>query len=598
MKHFYRPLLLLICSLCIRCGNTEEVKTSHTGYLKSLNKETIIESINYVDSLLLVPNNTVKRQGLLYLKKGINMSKLQKDELAIVNYTKALSFFKKLNYDDLIGDTYWHLASTNTYLSNISLANEQLLIAQEYSKNNHNKELEAKVYGTLAHIQFLYKDYNQAIEYTKKAIAINESENDTLGLSATYDNLAIIYKNTGNFIGAIDYNLKALDLSLLQKDQSGIAKSYNNLGLTSEKFNQTTEAYGYFQKAISINTEINSTNTSAHRNLALLLLEHNELEEAEFYYKKSSQLERNSHRFGIQKHIYNKLLELSLKKEDFKSSIKYMIKRDSVESIFIQKQNDEKLSFVKNEHKAVARENTLKQENDIKNKNIIIFIVLSGFLLLLLIYVIQRHKNTNLKFVQEKLELEQSILRSQMNPHFIFNALSAIQNSLLDNNPIQSASYISRFAKLIRQNFDFINEKSILLAEEIDVLRNYMDTQKMRYQDRFDYEINVFADVDIQDTDIPPLLLQPFVENAIEHGFKNMDKIGWITITISKELDAISYTIKDNGRGFTSTNKDSKTHAIDIFKKRLKLLNNKDEESFVITSSEKGTTIKFSIKQC
>jgi len=183
-----------------------------------------------------------------------------------------------------------------------------------------------------------------------------------------------------------------------------------------------------------------------------------------------------------------------------------------------------------------------------------------------------------------------------MNPHFIFNALSAIQNSLMDNEPIKSAGYLSRFAKLIRQNFDFINQKSILLKDEIDALQNYMDTQKLRYQDKFDYEINVFADVDINQVEIPPLLIQPFIENSIEHGFKNKKDKGKITINISKKDMNICYEIIDNGKGYKTLKKDGKIHSIDIVKKRLKLIGNNDEKSIKMETSDKGTNIKFCLK--
>ena len=209
---------------------------------------------------------------------------------------------------------------------------------------------------------------------------------------------------------------------------------------------------------------------------------------------------------------------------------------------------------------------------------------------------IQFYKNKTLKDEKEKLKLEQKVLRSQMNPHFIFNALSAIQNSLLDNEPLKSAGYLSRFAKLIRQNFDFINEKTILLADEIDALRNYMETQQLRYKDKFNYEINIHADIDINKVEIPPLLLQPFVENAIEHGFKNKTDKGLIQITFSKKEDAICYKIVDNGKGFDVNHKTEKIHAIDIFKKRLKLRENDEIKTFKISSSDKGTIIKFCLK--
>jgi sensor histidine kinase YesM len=123
-----------------------------------------------------------------------------------------------------------------------------------------------------------------------------------------------------------------------------------------------------------------------------------------------------------------------------------------------------------------------------------------------------------------------------------------------------------------------------------------METQQLRYDNKFDYEINIHADIDINEVEIPPLLLQPFVENAIEHGFKNLNKKGLLKITFSRGEGTICYEIVDNGKGFDLAYKDGKIHAIDIFKKRLKLLGNNDEKFFEIDSSREGTIIKFCLK--
>ncbi|HHH49635.1 MAG TPA: sensor histidine kinase, partial [Saprospiraceae bacterium] len=162
--------------------------------------------------------------------------------------------------------------------------------------------------------------------------------------------------------------------------------------------------------------------------------------------------------------------------------------------------------------------------------------------------------------------------------------------------PLKSASYLSRFAKLIRQNFDFIDKKRIVLSEEIDALENYLETQKMRYNDKFDYVINIFDNVDTHAIEIPPLLLQPFVENAIEHGFKRINETGKLAITIFKQQNSVCFEIKDNGIGFENPKNDNKKHAIDIFLKRLKLRGLDEEKSFKISTTEQGTTVKFCLK--
>ena len=119
----------------------------------------------------------------------------------------------------------------------------------------------------------------------------------------------------------------------------------------------------------------------------------------------------------------------------------------------------------------------------------------------------------------------------------------------------------------------------------------------MRFEQKFDYIINLDPNIDIYKNKIPPLLLQPFVENSIEHGFKNKKEKGKITIDISEMENYIQYQITDNGKRFDTKKIDNKEHAIKIFKKRLKLIGNKDEKTFTIESNDKGTTIKFRLIQ-
>ena len=109
---------------------------------------------------------------------------------------------------------------------------------------------------------------------------------------------------------------------------------------------------------------------------------------------------------------------------------------------------------------------------------------------------IQKNKNGKLKLKQDKLILEQKVLQSQMNPHFIFNALTSIQKTIFDNDPVKSASYISKFATLIRQNFEFVDKKEIFLSEDLDALKNYIETQQLRFDDKFNYSITIDETID------------------------------------------------------------------------------------------------------
>jgi ligand-binding sensor domain-containing protein len=150
---------------------------------------------------------------------------------------------------------------------------------------------------------------------------------------------------------------------------------------------------------------------------------------------------------------------------------------------------------------------------------------------------------------QQIAQLEMKALRAQMNPHFIFNALNSIQTFMMKSETEQALAYLSRFAKLIRNVLDNSQLNNTTVAQEISVLENYMELEKLRFTDEFEYEIIVDPSFDANMVDVPTMIIQPFVENAIWHGLLHDKGKGKVTITFKKVDDRILCTIEDNGIG-------------------------------------------------
>jgi sensor histidine kinase YesM len=181
-------------------------------------------------------------------------------------------------------------------------------------------------------------------------------------------------------------------------------------------------------------------------------------------------------------------------------------------------------------------------------------------------------------------ELEQSALRAQMNPHFIFNSLNSIQHYVI-NQDIQGANkYISMLGSLIRLTLEYASKKEILLAEELLYIEKYINLEKMRMQDKFDYSITVDEAVHPDYVSIPPMLLQPFIENAIKHGVKYLeDKKGEIDIAVLPVKGGLKYLVTDNGIGRevtarykTSVTNGHQSKGINLSEMRVALLKNQD----------------------
>ncbi|UMB55439.1 histidine kinase [Lutibacter sp. A64] len=241
----------------------------------------------------------------------------------------------------------------------------------------------------------------------------------------------------------------------------------------------------------------------------------------------------------------------------------------------------------------------------------LIFFLILGTLILILFKIRDREltKKTNKIKAQKKLaEYELHALRSQMNPHFVFNSLNSIQYYITKNEIELSEKYLVRFSRLIRKFFDFSRDKFISLEQEISLLNNYLEIEKMRFGDEFNYKFNIDKNLNLNDQKIPSMLLQPIVENSVNHGLFHNEGKG--TILINFKHQAINqYTVEiiDNGVGLKKAKqiKDQsiKTHiskSSDIIKDRIHLLN-QSHEWFVTYNiyeieNNGGTCVKLTFK--
>jgi len=228
----------------------------------------------------------------------------------------------------------------------------------------------------------------------------------------------------------------------------------------------------------------------------------------------------------------------------------------------------------------LSLENELK-ESRLQQKNYFLFGSIGLFILFLMFGFILYRQN-KLKTSQQMLVLQQKLLRSQMNPHFIFNSLTSIQNYMLDEESFKVSKYLSRFSKLVRNILDSSIEENVPIEQEISTIENYIELQKIRFKSKFDYTLEVDEAIDQQNTTIPPMLAQPFIENSIEHGIKHKKTKGNIHIHFSLLKNMIVLEVEDDGVGrekakeiLNRQNLDHKSMATDITRERIRVMNKK-----------------------
>lgn len=199
----------------------------------------------------------------------------------------------------------------------------------------------------------------------------------------------------------------------------------------------------------------------------------------------------------------------------------------------------------------------------------------------------QQLKESLLLTENKRLELEQKALRLHMNPHFIFNAINAIDGFYAQGENDAGKRYINRFSKILRTLLDHSSHKLISLQKEVELLINYLELNKLRFPDKFNYRINIDRNLDVENIAIPPMILQPFVENSIIHGIAPLKKEGLIEINMSAKGAYLFCEVKDNGIGLQRSrviNKDRihKSTGIQVSIERIKANCKNKEDNYKI----------------
>jgi tetratricopeptide (TPR) repeat protein len=197
-------------------------------------------------------------------------------------------------------------------------------------------------------------------------------------------------------------------------------------------------------------------------------------------------------------------------------------------------------------------------------------------------------ENKHVELQKQSAKLEMQALRAQMNPHFIFNSLSSINHFILKNEGKTASNYLTRFSRLIRMVLINSQKPLITLNDELEMLRIYLDMERMRFKNSFDYFIAFKNEIDSENVFVPPLLLQPFCENALWHGLMHKDGQGHLTIDLSMENNILQCVISDDGIGREKAGKlksksaeKEKSLGLQITAQRLALINqNKNVQTF------------------
>jgi tetratricopeptide (TPR) repeat protein len=418
----------------------------------------------------------------------------------------------------LLGNIYASL-DKNIIVENNYADQAKGYLTKAYQGSLESEEIEIQYGASYQLGEFLYiqGDYSAAIPLFEASLSI----------ISTIGNSAYEFNNT-IYLGRSYLGLGDIPRALSQADKAhDIANDYNmsvNIRsvdmLYATIYNQSKDyatARKYALQALN--------HPSTNLNLELKVVSLRLLEEIEYgngNYKKSRD--------------YDKLADRA---QDSLLNIKTLSNVNLLQSKYDLKAQEDEVKRLQD----LAAIEKLKSQNKLIRYSGLFIALLAG----LIGYLLFQH-NQKEKKEMKLLALEQKLLRSQMNPHFIFNAISSIQNFLYDKKDLSTAiNYMAKFGRLMRQVLENSREEYISLEEEINSLTNYLDMQLLRYNQSFDYKINVASDLDSNLLLVPPLITQPFVENAIEHGMIYNIEGGKVTIDVTHEKEELILAIQDNG---------------------------------------------------
>ncbi len=493
------------------------------------------------------------------------------------------------------------------------------------------------------HAKYYYytSDFERAAFYMIEAAKGYEKYNDSIQASKMYHNLSHIFTDI-DAKKEMTYKRKALELCPESLDQEWNIVLLLGLSNAYRKRTMIDSSYFYLNNAYTKSKKIDYRLGlgSAHHLLSIYHLSLKDYKkvishcdtlqkmykenvpramfENSLYYEAEALLALNEYDKSLKKvqqsldlllesgmsinasENYQLIADIYEKKGDYKSAYKAINKSNLFkDSIFgIEKQKAIFELETKYETEKKEKENLqLKQESVAKDlalskKNnwmLGLALVTSSIISLILFFW---HRRTVYE-KDKRTQIEQRLLRSQINPHFFFNVLTSIQQKVISTNERkESVRYISKFAKLMRQTLETSINEFIDLDEEIAMLENYIALQKIRYKSKFEYRIDNQCDETIK---IPTQIIQPFVENAIEHGFKNLDREGKLNIVFSLLNEkVIKVEVIDNGKGFEGNENSISQHksrAMQIIRERLSLFNDSKNYYHTIKTGNKGTCI-------
>lgn len=527
---------------------------------------------------------------------------LNPSDTTLISFTqKTLKVSKRLKYDKGVMLSYINLGTLNSRQKSdpytaIDYYQKALSIIdtdEKLYRYKHNINIE------LGLIYYEQQDYKKAIKHYKESIVIGGSN-----LSTSYSTLGNIYGSINKGDSSIYYYDKAIAIDEKNQSYLHLANNLSNKALVLNGMGEKNKAKEVIDQSIKLTEQyqFDYIKGTVYFNAATIYKDLGELEVAEKYISLAINHKTGLNDLFSRKGLWGTLSEIHETKGEYKEALeaykKYHELSDSLTNEDRKSEITRKFMQYESEKKESLATSEINRQKIIKNSiiSISLILLLSGIFMF-----IGFRKRQKIKSEQKELLLRSKIadtehkaLRAQMNPHFIFNSLNSIGDYIHKNDLKSADYYLAKFAKLMRGILENSELKEISLTEEIKTMELYMQLESSRLQNKLSYEIKIDEGINPETIMIPPLIIQPFIENSIWHGISPKEGGGKVIIEVKKENRLLKITVEDNGIGRKSTGEYKKSYGVKLTNDRIELLEFA-EAGVVITDLEQGTRVEIKL---
>jgi tetratricopeptide (TPR) repeat protein len=528
-----------------------------------------------------------KAQGVVYLKQGILDSALNYFNRAIPEFTTSEMRLEEGQTRSNIGVVYRRRGLFDKALENY------IKVVQIYDGISYQKGI-GGAYLNIGGLYHRMQKFAKTEEYYLRALRIFQKLEIDEYIARALNNLGVLHEQLENYEESLKYYQEALEMNEKIGNQQLQGLLRMNIGQIFFREKKYDQAMAYYNVAEDIRTSM-ADNWGLIRVWVLKAKCYDELGEGEkalALFQKAEQMAKKGNLTPDLESIYYELSEFYERKKDLTNAFKYFKEANILSDSLKIANNTEQMQELEAKFEADTQRKDLallSQKNKIQSleigkKNAWLF----GLVTLILLGVVAIGVSFRINRIRAEhriMSLQQKVLLTQMNPHFLFNSLTAIQSFILDEKNMEANNYLSQLASLVRGVLENSRQEFIALRSEMSVLKDYMDMQNLRFDDQLAFHIEVDEDIDQDEIAVPPMLAQPFIENAIKHGElrNNPDSEIRIKISLDGQGDTVLFEISDNGVGIEqsmekSRNSKHRSLATSIALDRVKIYNMKEDK--------------------